>query len=142
VDAHLLKLHCLQNRVLCAIGNLDRGTLVGELHVAFKIPYVYDYITKLCRIQAEIIPNHVHQNVRGTEQRESRHSKYKRLKPGGGQAYDRSADELQFQSSYISSGIICYTSLHYRKPLHILYKCHLAYCSDKGCTESTVTWKP
>jgi hypothetical protein len=27
---------------------------------------------------------------------------YKRLKLGGGQAYDRSADELQFQSSYMS----------------------------------------
>jgi hypothetical protein len=25
--------------------------------VAFKIPYVYDYITKLCRTQAEVILN-------------------------------------------------------------------------------------
>jgi hypothetical protein len=41
-DAHLLKLQRLQNRVLCAIGNLDRWTPVHELHVAFKIPYVYD----------------------------------------------------------------------------------------------------
>jgi hypothetical protein len=29
------------------------------------------------------------------------HSKYKRLKLGGGETYDRSADWLQFQSSYI-----------------------------------------
>jgi hypothetical protein len=28
--------------------------------------------------------------------------KYKRLKPNGGQTYDRSADELQFRSSYMS----------------------------------------
>jgi hypothetical protein len=91
-DAHLLNLHCLQNRVLSPIGNLDRGTPVRELHVAFIIPYVYDYITKLCRAQAEITLTHVNPNVRGTGQGESRHRKDKRLKPGGGQAYDRSAD--------------------------------------------------
>jgi hypothetical protein len=28
------------------------------MHVAFQIPYVYDYITKLCRQQAEVIQNH------------------------------------------------------------------------------------
>jgi hypothetical protein len=36
-DAHPLKLQRLQNRVLHAIGNLDRCTLVRELHVAFKL---------------------------------------------------------------------------------------------------------
>jgi hypothetical protein len=36
-DAHLLKLQRLQNRVLHAIGNLDRCTSVRELHVAFKM---------------------------------------------------------------------------------------------------------
>jgi hypothetical protein len=50
-DAHLLKLQRLQNRVLCAIGNLDRRISVCELHVAFKFPYVYDYVTKLFRTQ-------------------------------------------------------------------------------------------
>jgi hypothetical protein len=45
-DAHLMKLQRLQNRVLRAIGNLHRCTPVRELHVAFKIPYVYDYIIK------------------------------------------------------------------------------------------------
>jgi hypothetical protein len=53
-DAHLLKLQRLQNRALRAIGNLDRCTPVRELHVAFKIRYVYNYITKLCRTQTEI----------------------------------------------------------------------------------------
>jgi hypothetical protein len=48
-EAHLVKLHRLQNRVLRAIRNLDRGTPVRELHVAFKFPYVYDYVTRLCR---------------------------------------------------------------------------------------------
>jgi hypothetical protein len=35
----------------------------GELRVAFKIPYMYDYITKLCRTQAELIVNHADPNV-------------------------------------------------------------------------------
>jgi hypothetical protein len=48
-DTHLMKLQRLQNRVLRAIGNIDRRTPVRDLHLAFKIPYVYDYITKLCR---------------------------------------------------------------------------------------------
>jgi hypothetical protein len=43
--AHLLKLQLLQNRILRATGNLSGRTPVPELHVAFKIPYVYDYIT-------------------------------------------------------------------------------------------------
>jgi hypothetical protein len=89
-DIHLLKLQRLQNRVLRATGNLDRCTPVSELHVAFKIPYVYDYKTKLRRTQAEV--SHVNPDVHGTGQGEARHRKYKRLKLGGGQAYDRSAD--------------------------------------------------
>jgi hypothetical protein len=36
-DAHLLKLQCLQNRVLCTIRNLDRSTMVHKMRVAFKI---------------------------------------------------------------------------------------------------------
>jgi hypothetical protein len=88
-DARLLKLQHLQNRVLRAVGNLDRCTSVRELQMAFKIPYVYDYITKLCSAQAEVILNHVNPNVRGIGQGEARHRKHKRLKLGGDQAYDR-----------------------------------------------------
>jgi hypothetical protein len=91
-DTPLLKLQPMQNRVLCAIGNLDRRTPVCEKHVAFRIPYVYDYITKLCGTQAEVILNHRNQTVRGIGQAEAMHRKYKRLKLGGGQAYDHSAD--------------------------------------------------
>jgi hypothetical protein len=78
-DAHLLKLQHLQNTVLRAIGNLERCTSVRELHVAFKIPYVYEYITKLCRTQAEVILNHVNPKVRGIGQGEARHRKDRRL---------------------------------------------------------------
>jgi hypothetical protein len=86
-----MKLQRLQNRVLHAIGNLDRRTPVRDLHLAFKISYVYDYITKLCRRQAEVILNHENPNVRAIGQGEPTHRKYKRLKLGGGQAFDRSS---------------------------------------------------
>jgi hypothetical protein len=52
---------------------------------------MYDYITKLCRRQAEVIVNHQNPNVCAIEQGEARHRKYKRLKLGSGQAYDRSS---------------------------------------------------
>jgi hypothetical protein len=39
----------------------------------------------------EVILNHVNPNVHGIGQREAMHKKYKRLKLGGGQAYDQSA---------------------------------------------------
>jgi hypothetical protein len=55
------------------------------MHVAFQIPYVYDYITKSCRQQAEVIQNHLNENVRCIGQSDR---KYKRLKLGGGHLYD------------------------------------------------------
>jgi hypothetical protein len=66
VPAHLLKLQHMENRVLHAIGNLGRWQPISEFHVAFKIPYVYDYVTTLCRTHAEVILNHVNPNVHGT----------------------------------------------------------------------------
>jgi hypothetical protein len=91
-DAYLLKLQRLQNKVLYTIGNFPRGTRVRDLHTAFNLPYVYDYITKLCRRQAEVIQIHENESVRGIGQGEARHRKYKRLELGGGQAYDCSSD--------------------------------------------------
>jgi hypothetical protein len=60
--------------------------------VALKIPYVYDYITEVCRTQADVILKHVNPNECGIGQGEARHRKYKRLELGVGQAYGRSAD--------------------------------------------------
>ncbi|PNF34077.1 hypothetical protein B7P43_G01168 [Cryptotermes secundus] len=91
-DIHLIKLQRLQNKVLRTFGNFARRTPVRDLCMAFKIPYVYDYITKLCRKQAEVIQNHENENVRNIGQGEARHRKYERLKLGGGQAYDRSSE--------------------------------------------------
>jgi hypothetical protein len=50
---------------------------------------MYDYITNLCRQQAEVIQNHDNENVRNIKQGEPGHRRYKRLKLGGDQAYDR-----------------------------------------------------
>jgi hypothetical protein len=44
-ESHLLKLQRLQKKVLRTIGNFPRRTPVRDMHVAFQIPYVYDYIT-------------------------------------------------------------------------------------------------
>jgi hypothetical protein len=83
VDTHLMKLRRLQNRILRATGKLYRRPPVRDLHLAFKISYVYDYITKLCRRQAEVILNRKNPNVRSIGQREARHRKHKWLKLGG-----------------------------------------------------------
>jgi hypothetical protein len=91
-DNHLLKLQLLQNKVLRNIENFPRRTPVRDLHKAFKLPYIYAYITKLCRQQAEVIQNHENANVLNIGQGKRRHRKYKGLKLVGGQAYDRSSD--------------------------------------------------
>jgi hypothetical protein len=90
-ESYLLKWQCIQNNVLHTIENFPSCTLVHDSYTAFNLSYVYDYLTKLCRQQADIIRNLENEIVRGTEG-EARHRKYKRLKLGGGQAYDRSSD--------------------------------------------------
>jgi hypothetical protein len=83
-DTYLLKWQRLKNKVLRTIGNFPRCTQVRDLHTAFNLPY--DYITKLCRQQAEVIQTHENQHVRSIGQGEARQRKYKNLKLGGGQA--------------------------------------------------------
>jgi hypothetical protein len=91
-DTNLLKFQRMQNKVLRTIGNFPRRTSVRDLHTAFSLPVVYDYVTKLCRRQAEVIQTHENEHVRGVRQGEARHRNYKRFKLGGGLAYDRSND--------------------------------------------------
>jgi hypothetical protein len=62
------------------------------LQTEFTLPYIYNYIEKIWRRQAEVIQNHESEHVRSIEQGEASHRKYKRLKLGGGQAYDLSSD--------------------------------------------------
>jgi hypothetical protein len=90
VDSHLLKLQRLQNRVLHTIDNLPRRTPTRDLHMAFQIPYLHDLIIKLSREEATVILNHEYVNIPSIDQGEARHSKFEKLKLGGGQAYDRS----------------------------------------------------
>jgi hypothetical protein len=78
-DTHVLKLQRLQNKVLRIIGHFPKRSPVRCLHVAFRNPYVYDFITKLFRQQAEVIQNHRNENFRNIGQGESRHRKCKRL---------------------------------------------------------------
>jgi hypothetical protein len=88
-DIHLLQLQSLQNRVLRITGKL-----IHDMHMAFQIPYVYDYTTKSCGQQAQVIQNHenahVHNighplvqycaHVHNIGQGDARQRKYKRLK--------------------------------------------------------------
>jgi hypothetical protein len=87
-ESHLLKFPRLQNKVLRTVGNFRSRTSVRDMHVAFQIPYIYDYITKSCRQQAKVIQNHENENVRYIGQGEAPRRKYKRLKLGGGHVYD------------------------------------------------------
>jgi hypothetical protein len=82
----------IQNKVLHTIGNFLKCTPVRDFHTTFNLPYVYDYVTKLCTQQAEVIQNHENEHVRSIGQEEASRRKYKRLELGGGQAYDRSND--------------------------------------------------
>jgi hypothetical protein len=61
-ESCLLKLQRLKNKAFRAIGSFPRGTSVRDMHMAFRIPYFYDYITKSCRQQAEGIQNHENEN--------------------------------------------------------------------------------
>jgi hypothetical protein len=88
-----MKLQHLQNKVLRTIGKFSRNTLIHDIHISFQIPYVYDFKTKLCKQQAKVIQHHENIHVRNIGQGEARHRKYKRLKLGGGQAYDRLSDQ-------------------------------------------------
>jgi hypothetical protein len=91
-DIYLLKLQRLQNKVLLTTEKFPRCTPIRDLHTAFNLLCVYDCITKLCRPQAEVIQNRENKLVHSITQGEARHRKYKRLKLGDGQAYDRSND--------------------------------------------------
>jgi hypothetical protein len=74
-DTHLIKLERLQNKVPRTTGNYPRRTPVLDLHMALKPPYVYAYITKLCRQQAKVIQIHDIENILNNGLGEARHRK-------------------------------------------------------------------
>jgi hypothetical protein len=63
-DNHLLKLQRFRNNVLRTIRKFPRPTPIGDLRMAFKLIWLYDYITKLCKQQAEVIQNHENASIR------------------------------------------------------------------------------
>jgi hypothetical protein len=65
--------------VLRTIGNFPRCTPVRDLHEALNVPYVSDYVTKLCRQQAEVTQNCVNEHVRSIGQGEGRQEIIKSL---------------------------------------------------------------
>jgi hypothetical protein len=91
-ECHLLKLQRLQNKVLRTNGNFPKRTSVRDMHTALHMPYIYDYITKSCRQQAEVIQNHENENVRYIGQGKAPQRKYKRLKLESSHVYDCSSD--------------------------------------------------
>jgi hypothetical protein len=90
-DTCHLKVQRKKNKILRTTGNFSKCKPVRDLHTGFNLPYVYDYVTKLCRQQAEGTQNHKNEYAHGTGQGEARHRKRRRLKLGCGQAYDRSS---------------------------------------------------
>lgn len=76
----------------CLVLNLQdwkfsKARLTNEPHVAFKIPYLCDYITKRFRQQAEIVPKPDNKSFRNIGHAETQHVECKRLKFDGGEAY-------------------------------------------------------
>jgi hypothetical protein len=57
--------HPLKLKVLCTIENFPRCAPIRDLNRVFNLPRVYDYITKMCRRQAEYIQNHENEYDRG-----------------------------------------------------------------------------
>jgi hypothetical protein len=71
--------------------DIFKGSHQSDFHTSFNLPHVYDYITNLCRQQAEVIQNYENEHVCSVGQGKP-DRKYRRLKLGGGQAYDLSND--------------------------------------------------
>jgi hypothetical protein len=82
-DTHLIKLQPLQNKIRYTIFYFPRCTRVHEMHMVFHLTYAYDYMTKECRQQEEVILNYGDVNVRNIGQGEFQHRNY-RLKFRGG----------------------------------------------------------
>jgi hypothetical protein len=62
--------------------------------MAFQIPYVYDYITKTCKQQTEVIQNHENENVRYIGQGEARHKIIRGLNLAAGMCMTVQVSEL------------------------------------------------
>jgi hypothetical protein len=105
-----LKLQRLQIKVLRIIGNFARGTQVRDLNVAFKIPHVYDLITKLCRQQAEVTQNDHNPNVGNIGQGELNTENMRGLNLVAVSLTTVQVNKLPLIQDELRQGIICCTS--------------------------------
>ena len=95
-------------------GNCPRCTPTRDLHTALKIPYVRDFITKLCRQQAEVIKNR-NTNVRNAGKGKVLHKKRKSLNLGWRRSHLRALHWLNCLQAEVKYGIISKISGHWRK---------------------------
>jgi hypothetical protein len=72
-DIYFLKLQRMQKKILHIIGNSPWCMPVRDLHTAFDLLYVYNYIPNLCNQQAEVIENHENEYFRGVGHGEARY---------------------------------------------------------------------
>jgi len=112
-DSHLLKFQRLQNRVLRTTGGLPRRKLTRALHWILQIPYVYDYMTTICRKQAEVIQTYDNVTVRNIGKNEAQRRKYKR-------------------QTWWRSGILSFRCLNCRKYIPLAYLLHISW-TDRPC---------
>jgi hypothetical protein len=54
-DTYVLKVQRLERKVIRTTDKFPKRTPIREMHVAFKIPHVYESIEILCRHQAEVL---------------------------------------------------------------------------------------
>jgi hypothetical protein len=107
-----------------------------------ELPYIHDYITKLCRQQAQVIRNNENANARHIGQGEARHRNHKRLKFSGGQAYNL---DCRCSVSYM----ICCTEhvlTEVQYILHLLktrdmYNVKLYWIFDNGLNTDDSDWQ-
>jgi hypothetical protein len=67
----------LLQKVLQIVCNLPRHIPTRDLHLAFKIPYLYNFIAKLCRQQAAVTESHDNVNIPNIGQGEAQHTECK-----------------------------------------------------------------
>jgi hypothetical protein len=57
--------------VLCTIGKFPRNTMICDIHMVFKILYMYNYTIQLCRQQTQVIQNYENAHVHNIGQGEA-----------------------------------------------------------------------
>jgi len=62
---------CLLSELYKIFKITPRCTLICDLHVVFKMLYMCDFITKLCRQHAEVVQNRVNENIHNIGQGET-----------------------------------------------------------------------